>query len=127
MKYSEVQEKLILSNLNQENHSFLEIEFPYVQSYEILNLKIIDASKNGATYINFDFIDCDLNEIKNNTLADIEKESRSIYPSYDSWTYAVENTFNYPRYLSARGFKIEIKKSLKSHGYVSKSYHISWK
>ncbi len=78
MKYSEVQEKLILSNLNQENHAFLEIEFPYVQSYEILNLKIIDASKNGATYINFDFIDCDLNEIKNNTLADIEKESEEF-------------------------------------------------
>lgn len=126
MKYFEIQDKLVLSNLNQENHSFLEIEFPYIASYEILNLKIINAVKNGETYVNFDFIDCDLNKIRDNSLAVIEKEFRRIYPSYDTMTYAINDTFNYPRYLAARGFTIEIKKALKSHGYVSKSYHISW-
>jgi hypothetical protein len=126
MTYSEIQEKLILSDKNRGKKSFLEKEFFYQNSYELMNLAIIDAAKNGETKINFDFIDCDLNEIRDNTLAEIERESRRIYPSYDSWTYAIKETFNYPRYLAARGFNIEIKNSLKSHGYKSKSYHISW-
>ena len=126
MEYSEIQEKLILKARNQENQSFLEAEFPYKESYEILNLAIIEAAKNGNTYINFDFIDCDLDVIRDYTLAEIERESRRIYPSYDSWTYALNGTFNYPRYLAARGFNIQINSSLKSHGYASKSYKISW-
>ena len=126
MTYTEIHEKLILSDKNRGNQFFLEMEFPYKESYEILNLAIIEAAKNGNTHINFDFIDCDLNEIRDNTLAEIEREFRRIYPSYDSWTYAMKETFNYPRYLAARGFNIEIKNSLKSHGYESKSYHISW-
>ena len=126
MTYSEIQEKLVLSTRKQESHSYLELEFPYKDSYELMNLAIIEAAKNGKSQINFDFIDCDLNEIRNNSLAEIERESRRVYPSYDSWTYAIKDTFNYPRYLAARGFNIEIKDSLKPHGYKSKSYHISW-
>ena len=126
MNYSEIQEKLILTDKTQENHSFLELEFPYKTSYELMNIAIIKAAKDGELHINFDFVDCDLSKNKEKTLKEIESESRMIYPSYDSFTYALKETFNYPRYLAARGFKIEIKDALKRHGYISKSYHISW-
>tara|TARA_B110000091_G_C13789521_1_gene464988 strand:+ start:708 stop:1097 length:390 start_codon:yes stop_codon:yes gene_type:complete len=126
MTYFEIQEKLILTDKMNENHSFLELEFPYKTSYELMNLAIINAAKSSETHINFDFVDCDLSKIKNNTLAEIERESRMIYPSYDPFTYALKETFNYPRYLAVRGFNIKIKKPLKRHGYVSKSYHICW-
>ena len=126
MTYSEIQEKLILSDKNTKNHSFLELEFPYKASYELMNIEIINASKKGETNISFDFADTDLREIANMTLAEIDKGIRNIYPSYDSGTRVVHGTFNYPRYLAARGFDIVIKEALKHPGYVSKSYYISW-
>ncbi|MGM5471325.1 hypothetical protein ACS386_13690 [Flavobacteriaceae bacterium LMO-SS05] len=126
MTYSEIQEILILTNKNRKNQSFLEIEFPYKQSYELMNLAIINAAKNGKKYVDFDFIDSDLSKIKDKTINEIERDIRRIYPSYDSWTNAIKDTFNYPRYLASRGFEIEIRDSLKNHGYASKSYHISW-
>jgi hypothetical protein len=93
MTYFEIQEKLILTDKMNENHSFLELEFPYNTSYELMNLAIINAAKSSETHINFDFVDCDLSKIKNNTLAEIERESRMIYPSYDPFTYALKETF----------------------------------
>ena len=126
MTYFEIQEKLILTDKMNENHSFLELEFPYKTSYELMNLAIIKAAENGELHISFDFVDWDLSEIKNKTLTEIESESRMVYPSYDTYTHALKETFSYPRYLAARGFEIEIKNALKPHGYPSKSYHISW-
>ena len=126
MTFSEIQEKLILSDKNTKNHSFLELEFPYKASYELMNIAIINASKKNENNISFDFVDTDLSKIENMTLAEIDKGIRNIYPSYDSGTRVIQATFNYPRYLAARGFNITIKEPLKHHGYGSKSYYISW-
>jgi hypothetical protein len=84
MTYSEIQERLILTDKLLKKQSFLEMEFPYKESYELMNIAIIETSKNGNTHINFDFIDCDLNKIRDISLAEIERESRMVYPSYDS-------------------------------------------
>ncbi len=82
--------------------------------------------KKNENNISFDFGDTDLREIENMTLAEIDKGIRNIYPSNDSGTPVIQGTFNYPRYLAARGFDIVIKEALKHPGYVSKSYYISW-
>ena len=73
MTFSEIQEKLILSDKYTKNHSFLELEFPYKASYELMNIEIINASKKGETNISFDFADTDLREIANMTLAEIDR------------------------------------------------------
>lgn len=126
MNYIDLLETLILTNDKSKKHSYLENEFPYVSAYEPLNLAILDAAKNNKKSISFDFVDNDMSTIRDKVLKEIEVNYRKIYPSNKQCIYARENTFNYPRYLAARGFNIEIKDSLKRHGYVSKSYFISW-
>ena len=126
MTYTDVLEALIMTTPKKDGQSFLELEFPYKSSYEPLNLAIIESAKEGKNSISFDFIDSDLSDIENKTLKEIQENFRRIYPSYKSWTYASYNTYDYPKYLSARGFKVEIKDSIKNHGYLTKSYYISW-
>jgi hypothetical protein len=127
MNYSELQEILILSDRVNKNQSYLEGEFPYQSCYEPMNLAILDAAKKGSNSISFDFIDNDLTVLdEDTTLKNFERETFRIYPSYDGGGQAVYNTYYYPKYLAARGFKIEIKEPLKRHGYQSKSYFISW-
>jgi hypothetical protein len=127
MTYSDLQEILILTNNTKKEQPYLESEFPYKATYELMNLAILDASKNGENTISFDFIENDLTLLDNETtLKNFERDTFRIYPSYDSWTEALYNTYYYPKYLAARGFNIEIKDSLKRHGYQSKSYFISW-
>jgi hypothetical protein len=103
--------------------NFLEQYYPYVEEYEELNNAILEKSKLGINFIDFDFID---NEIKGSEkIDDIYKNYRRIYPHYGSCN-ALYNTFNYPLYLISKGFNVEVRKSLKKHGYVSKSYHVTW-
>ena len=64
MEYSEIQEILILSDVDMGNQTYLMVEFPYKSSYELMNIKIINAAKNGEAFMNFDFIECDLNAIR---------------------------------------------------------------
>ena len=109
-----------------QGKTFLEMEFPYLDSYSGLNQAILDVAQKGGKTIDFDFIDNDLTTMGEKTWNEVRKDFRRIYPSYGSGVNALFNCFEYPRYLAARGFNIEVRQSLKQHGYMSKSYHITW-
>lgn len=124
MNYVEILEKLCLSDKIPENKDFLMQTFNYHPNYEVLNLAIIEKAKNEETHISFDFIDTDMKGFKEKSISEVEYNYRRIYPL--SGGNALMNTFNYPKYLAARGFKFEIRAAQKNHGYQSKSYYISW-
>ncbi len=102
---------------------FVKSRFPYIDSYQTLNALILEAAEKGDCSISFDYIDGGLN--KTETLAKIEKDNNRIYESVKGG-YAIHGVYDYPNYLYARGFNVEIRKTLKQHGYISKSYYISW-
>lgn len=106
-----------------ESISFAELKFPYIDTYEKLNEKILEKAKNGENSISFDFVDYTVDKQK--TLEEIQREGNRIY-IYPEGGHASHNVYNYPNYLIARGFNVEVRKSLLQHGYISKSYYISW-
>ena len=112
-----------ITRLAKKSEPFLSELYPYIDEYKELNEAILEKSKQGENCIDFDFID---SKLKNDeSLEDILKNNRRIYP-HNGICYALYNTYNYPFYLTSKGFKVEIRQSQKRHGYVSKSYHISW-
>ncbi|AYN05477.1 hypothetical protein [Flavobacterium sp. 140616W15] len=111
-----------ITRLAKKSIPFGETKFPYLKSYEILNNAIIEKAKNGENSISFDFVDDKVDE--NTTIKDQKKINR-IYP-HSGIVYAIEEVYDYPNYLSVRGFEVEIRESIKRHGYKSKSYFISW-
>jgi hypothetical protein len=98
--------------------------YPYLPSYEKLNLALLKNAQEGHCSISFDFIDNSLDKIGDLTYKQVVYKLRRIYP-YEGGN-AINSTFNYPDYLISRGFNVEIRKSVKIHGYNSKSYYISW-
>lgn len=117
---SEIQE---ITRKANESVSFTKQNFPYLDAYEELNKVILEKAKNGENSISFDFVDS--SEDKTNSLEEIRRKNNRIYLSSEGGQ-AINNVHDYPNYLNSRGFNVEIRKSLKRHGYVSKSYYISW-
>lgn len=107
----------------KEAQEFGEERFPYLEAYGELNQAIIEKAKVGGNSISFDFVD---EQMKNETpFLDVKKEHNRIYLSTEGGQ-AEYNVYDYPSYLIARGFNVEIRKSQRSHGYKAKSYFISW-
>ena len=106
-----------------QSASFAKSKFPYLDSYERMNNAIIEKAKNGENSISFDFVDNDQDEKK--SIEEIQKLDNRIYAG-SKGGQAIHNVYDYPNYLIARGFNVEIRKPLKQHGYISKSYYISW-
>jgi len=106
-----------------ESVSFPKFKFPYIDEYEDLNKAILESAKNGNNSISFDFVDSFQDVTK--PLEKIQQSDNRIYLSINGGQ-AIYNVFDYPNYLSARGFNVEIRKSMKRHGYISKSYYVSW-
>lgn len=98
------------------------LRFPYLNSYKDLNKEIIEKAKIGETSIYFDFIDNTSDNDK--SLGDIKKNHNRIYSKASD--YALRGVYDYPSYLISRGFNVEVRKSIKKHGYISKTYFISW-
>ena len=94
-----------------------------MDSYNELNKAILEKARNGENSISFDFIDSKLKVDEN--YETIKLNNNRIYP-HSGVCYALHNTYEYPDYLIARGFNVEIRKAQKRHGYVTKSYFISW-
>lgn len=106
-----------------ESISFTKFKFPYLDSYEELNKAILEKAKNGENSINFDFVDN--SKDVTNKQETIEENHNRIYLNTEGGQ-ALYNVYDYPNYLNSRGFNVEVRESLKRHGYVSKSYYISW-
>ena len=106
-----------------ESISFSKLKFPYLNSYEKLNNAILEKAKNGENSIIFDFVDDKEDFTK--SLEEVKKNNNRIYLSIDGGQ-AIYDVYEYPHYLIFRGFNVEIRKSLRRHGYISKAYYISW-
>lgn len=103
--------------------SFAESRFPYLELYERFNNDIIQAAKEGKSNISFDFID-DLTVNGNLSLDEVRRDMNRIY--HPKVSGAIHHLYDYPNYLLARGFNVEIREANSNHGYRSKSYYISW-
>ena len=103
--------------------SFAENRFPHLDTYERFNNDIIQAAKEGKNNISFDFVD-DLTVNEKLSFDEVRKVTNRIY--HPKVSGAVYDLYNYPNYLLARGFNVEIREANSSHGYRSKSYYISW-
>lgn len=114
---------ITLSEIQAITRKVNETTFPYMESYERLNKAIIAKAKKGNNSISFDFVDTKPNV--NDTFEQIQTNYNRIYPLSEKGQ-ALHNVYDYPRYLMARGFKVEIRKSLAQRGYLTKSYFISW-
>ncbi|MGG7034923.1 MAG: hypothetical protein ACI7YS_06975 [Flavobacterium sp.] len=112
-----------ITRQTNESIFFAKSKFPYVDAYESLNKAILEKAKNGENSISFDFVDGSVDDKK--SLVEIQKSENRIYES-SKGGQATFDVYNYPHYLVARGFNVEIRKSLKLRGYNSKSYYISW-
>jgi len=112
-----------VTRLAQKSNSFGEIKFPYLESYEVLNNAILEKAKTGENSISFDFVDDEIDE--NISMKELKKNKNRIYP-HSGVVYAINDVYDYPNYLIARGFNVEIREANKRHGYISKSYFISW-
>ncbi len=112
-----------VTRLAKKSVSFGETKFPYLDSYEILNKAILEKAKVGENSISFDFVDNKVDE--NIAVKELKKDKNRIYP-HSGIVYAIHDVYDYPNYLTARGFNVEIREPNKKHGYVSKSYFISW-
>lgn len=106
-----------------ESICFSKLKYPYIDSYEKLNKAIVEKAKNGENSILFDFVDNKEDFTK--SLEEIKKNHNRIYLSIDGGQ-AIHDVYEYPDYLISRGFNVEIRKSLRLHGYISKAYYISW-
>ena len=112
-----------ITMLANESIMYDILKYPYLDSYLELNAAILEKAKNGESSISFDFID---NQIHNgDTLELIKFNNNRIYP-HSGGSSAMNNTYDYPNYLLARGFKVEVRKAEMHHGYLAKSYFISW-
>lgn len=116
----EVQKITALAN---ESMSFGILKYPFLDSYRELNKAILEKARSGENSISFDFVDTKKNDAEK--LEIIKQNSNRIYP-HSGICYALNDTYDYPNYLLSRGFKVEIQKAEKRHGYVSKSYRIFW-
>ena len=102
---------------------FSELRFPYLNEYEEFNKLILKKAQDGENSIGFDFIDYPLNETE--SLFDIKNNHYRIYAD-NNGGQASYKVYDYPNYLISRGFNVEIRKSVGSHGYSTNSYFISW-
>lgn len=102
---------------------FAESRFPYMDVYERFNNDIIQAAKEGKNNISFDFID-DLTANGQLSFDEVRKVTNRIY--HPKVSGGVHDLYDYPNYLLARGFNVEIREANSIHGYRSKSYYISW-
>ena len=114
INFSEVKKLTRNSNNSQ---TLQEFRYPYKDNYKLLNELIIESAKSGKNYISFDFINSD-NDVKEN--------GYRIYAQNKEWTYAEYDVYDYPNYLIAKGFNVEVRKNEKNHGYKTLSYYISW-
>ncbi|WP_341900739.1 hypothetical protein [Fluviicola taffensis] len=103
--------------------AFAEVRFPYQDSYERFNNDIVQAAKEGKNNVSFDFID---DSLIDGTLSfdNVRRDSNRIY--HPRVSGGQNNLYDYPNYLNARGFNVEIREANSQHGYRSKSYFISW-
>lgn len=113
----------VITRQANESISYSKLKYPYLDSYEKLNKVIIEKAKNGENSIIFDFIDNKEDFTK--SLEEIKKNNNRIYLSTDGGQ-AIHDVYDFPHYLISRGFNVEIRKSLRQHGYNSKAYYISW-
>lgn len=121
-EFSASEIKKITSEANNAT-SFAENRFPYQDAYERFNNDIIQTAKEGKNNISFDFVD-DLTVNEKLSFDEVRKVTNRIY--HPKVSGAVYDLYNYPNYLLARGFNVEIREANSSHGYRSKSYYISW-
>ena len=112
-----------ITKLANKSYNFGISKYPHMDSYNELNKAILEKARNGENSISFDFIDSKLKVDEN--YETIKLNNNRIYP-HSGVCYALHNTYEYPDYLIARGFNVEIRKAQKRHGYVTKSYFISW-
>ena len=98
-----------ITRLAKRSIPFGETKFPYLKSYEILNNAIIEKAKNGENSISFDFVD---DKVDDNIAVKDQKKINRIYP-HAGIVYAIEEVYDYPNYLSVRGFEVEIRESVK--------------
>ena len=121
-EFNALEIKMITLEANKAS-SFSENRFPYQDAYERFNNDIIEIAKDGKNNISFDFID-DLTVNGNLSLDEIRRDMNRIY--HPKVSGAIHHLYDYPNYLLARGFNVEIREANSNHGYRSKSYYISW-
>lgn len=96
-----------------ESIPYAQTKFEYLEAYKEFNELILEKARAGENSIILDFI------------SSSNDNHGRIYASSDGGQ-ASSGVSNYPNYLLSRGFNVEIRKSLRQHGYITKAYFISW-
>lgn len=110
-----------VSQIQELTRSFKSLNYPFLEPYEDLNKAILAAAKQGKNSISFDFADGSHPRPEPDGL---KTDTNRIY--LDEGGMAMCNVFDYPKYLEARGFKVEVREPQHRRGYPARSYYISW-
>ena len=102
---------------------YTEKSYPYLDSYKDLNKAIVERAEAGENSISFDFVDTITHS--DSTVGVVQHRHNRIYLSTKGGQAEYE-VFDYPNYLLSKGFGVEIRKPQRQHGYIAKSYFITW-